>query len=80
MIVEKKVPELNNKKLVTAVAGGLYSLVNGSYQEFSKYATFTGFEESKANYKLTLKDGKLYTVGTSGGPNVYEEIYERVDW
>ena len=80
VVVEKKIPELNNKKIVTAVAGGIYSLINGSYQEFSKYATFAGFEETKVNYKLTMKDGKLYTIGTSGGPNVYEETYERVDW
>lgn len=80
VIVEKKVPELNDKKLVTAVAGGIYSLIDGSYQEYSKYGTFAGFENTKVNYKLTIKDGKLYTIGTSGGPNVYEEIYERVDW
>lgn len=80
VIVEQKIPELNNKKLATAVSGGTYSLVNGNYQEFTKYAAFQGFEEMKVNYKLTIKDGKLHTIGTSGGPNVYEEIYEKVDW
>jgi hypothetical protein len=80
VIVEKKVPELNSKKIATGVSGGVYSLVNGNYQEFTKYASFAGFEDMKVNYKLTIKDGRLSTIGTSGGPNVYEEIYERVDW
>ncbi|TCD00384.1 hypothetical protein [Pedobacter psychroterrae] len=80
VIVEKKVPELNNRKIAASVSGGIYSLENGNYQEFTKYAAFDGFEKMKINYKLTIKDGKLHTVGTIGGPEIYEEIYERVDW
>lgn len=80
VIVEKKVPELNNRKIAASVSGGTYSLVNGNYQEFTKYAAFDGFEKMKINYKLTIKDGKLHTVGTIGGPEIYEELYERVDW
>lgn len=80
VIVEKKVPELNNRKIAVSVSGGIYSLENGNYQEFTKYAAFDGFEKMKVNYKLTIKDGKLHTVGTIGGPEIYEELYERVDW
>ncbi|NRF40701.1 hypothetical protein [Pedobacter foliorum] len=80
VIVEKKMPELNNKKLAASVSGGTYSLVNGNYQEFTKYAAFNGFEDMKINYKLTMENGKLHTIGTIGGPTIYEEFYERVEW
>ncbi|RZK74605.1 MAG: hypothetical protein EOO85_15005 [Pedobacter sp.] len=80
VIVEKKIPELNNKKLAASVSGGTYSLVDGNYQEFTKYAAFDGFEKMNINYKLTVKEGKLHTIGTIGDPTIYEEVYERVDW
>ncbi|HKG05479.1 MAG TPA: hypothetical protein VKB19_03430 [Pedobacter sp.] len=80
VIVEKKVPELNNRKIAASVSGGTYSLENGNYQEFTKYAAFDGFEKMKVNYKLTIKDGQLHTIGTIGGPEIYEELYERADW
>jgi hypothetical protein len=80
VIVEKKIPELNNKKIVTGASGGTYSLQSGNYQEFTKYAAFDGFEKMQINYKLTMKDGKLHTIGTIGGSEIYEELYERVDW
>ncbi|ETZ23845.1 hypothetical protein [Pedobacter sp. V48] len=79
-IVEKKIPELNNKKIVTVASGGTYTLQDGNYQEFAKYAAFDGFEKMKVNYKLTIKDGKLHTIGTIGGSEIYEELFERVDW
>jgi len=80
VIVEKKIPELNNKKIVTVASGGTYTLQNGNYEEFTKYAAFDGFEKMKINYKLTMKDGKLHTIGTIGDPTIYEEVYERVAW
>lgn len=80
VIVEKKIPELNHKKIVTGASGGTYTLQNGNYQEFTKYAAFDGFEKMQINYKLTIKDGKLHTIGTIGGPEIYEELYERVAW
>ena len=80
VIVEKKIPELKDKKIVTGASGGTYTLQNGNYQEFTKYAAFDGFEKMEINYKLTMKDGKLHTIGTIGGPEIYEELYERVDW
>ncbi|WP_214227978.1 hypothetical protein [Pedobacter sp. B4-66] len=80
VIVEKKIPELNDKKIVTVASGGIYTLQDGNYQEFTKYAAFDGFEKMNINYKLTMKEGKLHTIGTIGGPDIYEELYERVDW
>ncbi|MES2456145.1 MAG: hypothetical protein V4594_11405 [Bacteroidota bacterium] len=79
VIVEKKIPELNNKKIVAVASGGTYTLLNGNYQEFTKYASFDGFDKMNINYKLTIKDGKLHTIGTIGGSEVYEELYERTD-
>ena len=80
VIVEKKVPELNDKKIVAVASGGTYTLQNGNYQEFTKYASFDGFEKMTINYKLTMIEGKLHTIGTIGGAEIYEELYERVDW
>lgn len=80
VVVEKKIPELNNKRIVAVASGGTYTLQNGNYEEFTKYASFDGFEKMKINYKLTMKEGKLHTIGTTGGPDIYEELYERVDW
>jgi len=80
VIVEKKIPELNDKEIVTVASGGTYTLEDGNYQEFTKYASFNDFDKMKIKYKLTLKDGKLHTIGTIGGPDIYEEIYQRVDW
>lgn len=80
VIVERKVPELNNKKIVAGASGGVYTLQNGNYKEFTKYAAFEGFEKMNINYKLTMKEGKLHTIGTTGGAEIYEELYERVDW
>ena len=80
VIVEKKIPELGDKKIVTVASGGIYTLQDGNYQEFTKYAAFDGFEKMQINYKLTMKDGMLHTIGTIGGPEIYEELYERVDW
>jgi len=79
VIVEKKIPELNNKKIVAVASGGTYTLQNGNYQEFTKYASFDGFDKMNINYKLTIKDGKLHTIGTIGGSEIYEELYERTD-
>ncbi|WP_262711513.1 hypothetical protein [Mucilaginibacter corticis] len=39
----------------------------------------------KVNYKLTMEDGKLHTVGTLSGsgldgkPTIYDEVYVRED-
>jgi hypothetical protein len=79
VIIEKKVPDYDNKKLATSVAGGHYTLVNGNYEELTEYAAFKGFETMKVNYKLTIEDGKLHTVGTVGGSTIYDEVYIRED-
>ncbi|MGV8880330.1 MAG: hypothetical protein ACOH2A_15020 [Sphingobacteriaceae bacterium] len=76
VIIEKRIPNYDNKKLATFVAGGHYTLVDGNYEEFTEYAAFEGFETMKVNYKLTVEDGKLHTVGTEGG-TIYEEVYVR---
>jgi hypothetical protein len=79
VIIEKKIPDYDNKKLATSVAGGHYTLVNGNYEELTEYAAFKGFETMKVNYKLTIEDGKLHTVGTVGGSTIYDEVYVRED-
>lgn len=77
--IEKKIPNYDNKKLAVSVAGGRYTLVNGNYEELTQYASFKGFETMKVNYKLTIEDGKLHTVGTLSGSNgestIYDEVY-----
>ncbi|TSJ36615.1 hypothetical protein FO440_22575 [Mucilaginibacter corticis] len=83
--IEKKIPNYDNKKLAVSVAGGHYTLVNGDYEELTEYASFKGFETMKVNYKLTMEDGKLHTVGTLSGsgldgkPTIYDEVYVRED-
>jgi hypothetical protein len=76
--IEKKIPAYDNKKLAVSVAGGRYTLVNGQYEELTQYASFKGFETMKVNYKLTMEDGKLHTVGTVG-TTIYDEVYVRED-
>lgn len=79
VIIERKIPDYDNKKLATSVAGGHYTLVDGNYEELTEYASFKGFETMKVNYKLTIEDGKLHTVGTVGGSTIYDELYIRED-
>jgi len=83
VVIEQKIPNYDNKKLCTSVAGGHYTLIDGNYEELTEYAAFKGFETMKVNYKLTMEDGKLHTVGTVGGatgaPTTYDEIYVRED-
>lgn len=43
VVIEKKVPDYNNNKLATSVAGGHYTLVDGNYEELTEYASFKGF-------------------------------------
>lgn len=79
VVIEKKIPDYDNKKMATSVAGGHYTLVNGNYEELTEYAAFKGFETMKVKYKLTIEDGKLHTVGTVGGSTIYDEVYVRED-
>jgi hypothetical protein len=82
VVIEKKIPNYDNKKLCVSVAGGHYTLVDGQYEELTEYAAFKGFETMKVNYKLTMEDGKLHTVGTVGestGATIYDEVYVRED-
>ena len=79
VIIEKKIPDYDNKKLATSVAGGHYTLVDGKYEELTEYAAFKGFETMKVKYKLTIEDGKLHTVGTLNGSTIYDELYVRED-
>lgn len=83
VIIERKIPQLDNARLAASVAGGHYTLVNGNYEELTEYASFKGFETMKVNYKLTIENGKLHTVGTVGGPTgsptTYDEVYVRED-
>ncbi len=76
VVIEKKIPQLDNKKLATSVAGGRYTLVDGNYEELTHYASFKDFETMKVLYKLTIEDGKLHTVGTVGNAT-YDELYVR---
>jgi hypothetical protein len=71
--IEKKIPAYENRKLAVSVAGGRYTLVDGNYEELTQYASFKGFETMKVNYKLTMEDGKLHTVGTVGA-TIYDEV------
>ncbi|MES2829758.1 MAG: hypothetical protein V4687_16490 [Bacteroidota bacterium] len=77
VIIEKRIPDYENKKLATSVAGGRYTLVDGNYEELTDYAAFKGFETMQVKYKLTIEDGKLHTVGTVGGNTIYDEVYVR---
>ena len=78
VVIEAKIPNYDNKKLAVSVAGGHYTLVDGNYEELTQYASFKGFETMKVNYKLTIEDGKLHTVGTVGS-TIYDELYVRED-
>jgi len=77
VIIEKRIPDYDHKKLATSVAGGHYTLVNGDYEELTEYASFKGFDTMKVLYKLTIEDGKLHTVGTVGESTIYDELYVR---
>jgi type 1 fimbria pilin len=79
VIIEQKIPSKGNKKMATSVAGGHYTLVDGKYEELTEYAAFDGFETMKVNYILTVDGDKLHTVGTVGGPTIYDETYIRED-
>jgi hypothetical protein len=79
VVIEKRIPNYDNKKLATSVAGGHYTLIDGNYEEHTEYATFRGFETMEIKYKLTLEDGKLHTVGTFNGTVIYDELYVRED-
>ncbi|WP_256002112.1 MULTISPECIES: hypothetical protein [Pedobacter] len=79
VVIEKKMANYDNKKLATSVAGGHYTLVNGNYEELTEYASFKGFETMKVNYKLSIEDGKLHTVGTVGENIIYDELYIKED-
>ncbi|WP_214073516.1 hypothetical protein [Mucilaginibacter sp. dw_454] len=83
VVIEKKIPAYDNKKLCVSVAGGHYTLVDGNYEELTEYAAFKGFETMQVKYKLTMENGKLHTVGTLGSSNgestIYDEVYVRED-
>jgi hypothetical protein len=78
VVIEKKIKELDNKKMVTSTAGGHYKLVDGNYEELTEYATFQGFETMKVNYVLTVDGNTLHTIGTVGDM-IYDETYIRED-
>ncbi|MGY3053849.1 hypothetical protein ACVWYG_002051 [Pedobacter sp. UYEF25] len=77
VVIEKKVRELEGKKMVTSTAGGHYTLLNGIYQELTEYATFQGFENMEVKYALTVNGNQLHTVGKVGENMIYDETYIR---
>lgn len=82
IIIERKIPNYNNKRLATSVAGGHYAIANGNYEEFTQYASFQGFETMKITGKLSIEDSKLHLVAilsVSTGSTIYDELYVRED-
>ncbi|WP_214073517.1 hypothetical protein [Mucilaginibacter sp. dw_454] len=84
IIIERKIPSLDNKRRATSVAGGHYTLVNGNYEEVTEYASWKGFENVKINGQIMMEHGKLHAVanltGLNGpGVSIYDEWYVRED-
>lgn len=77
MAIEKKIKELDGKKMVTSTAGGHYTLVNGNCQELTEYATFQGFKNMEVKYALTVNGNQLHKVGKVGENMIYDETYIR---
>jgi hypothetical protein len=63
-IGERKIPEYDNKKLVTSCAGGHYTLNGDAYEEFTEFASWKDYKDLKVKFKLTMENGKMHTVGT----------------
>jgi len=85
IIIERKIPEYNNKQLATSVAGGRFTINNGNYEEFTQYASWKGFEELKIKGKLSVENGKLHLVANgnnylgSAETTIFDEWYVRID-
>ncbi|WP_276089649.1 hypothetical protein [Pedobacter sp. JY14-1] len=82
-IGERKIPQLDNQKLVVSCAGGHYSIKGDVYEEFTEFASYAGYKDMKVRFKLTMEKGKMHTVGSLSGANgaatIYDEWYSKVD-
>lgn len=82
-IGERKIPQLDNQKLVVTCAGGHYSLNGDVYEEFTEFASYKGYKDMKVKFKLTMEKGKMHTVGAVWGADgiitTYDEWYSKVD-
>lgn len=85
IIIEKKIPEYDNKRLATSVAGGRFTINNGNYEEFTQYASWKGFEVLKIKGKLSVENDKLHLVANannylgSAETTIFDEWYIRQD-
>ncbi|MDB5157721.1 MAG: hypothetical protein JWR50_2428 [Mucilaginibacter sp.] len=83
IIIEKKIPDYNNNKLATSVAGGRFVIDKGNYREFTQYASWKGFEVLKINGKLSVENGKLHLVANGNNyvgfaeTTIFDEWYIR---
>lgn len=83
IIIEKRIPSYDNKRLATSVAGGRFIFDKGSYQEITQYASWKGFEPLKINGKLTVEQGKLHLIAKANNylgltdTTVFDEWYIR---
>ncbi|MES2829771.1 MAG: hypothetical protein V4687_16555 [Bacteroidota bacterium] len=82
-IGERKIPQLDNQKLVTSCAGGHYTIKGDVYEEFTEFASWKDYKNLKVKFKVTMEKGKLHTVGTLSGADgvetTYDEWFSKVD-
>ena len=82
-ISERKIPELENQKIVVSCAGGHYSLKGDVYEEFTEFASYKGFKDMKVKFTLTMEKGRIHTVGSVSGADgvatIYDEWYKKVE-
>jgi len=75
-INEQKIPQLDNQKLVVKCAGGHYSLVGDSYEEFTEFASYKDYKDLKVKFTLTMEKGRMHTVGALSGKDGVQTIYD----
>lgn len=82
-ISERKIPELDNQKIVVSCAGGHYTLKGNVYEEFTEFASYKGYKDMKVKFTLTMEKGKIHTVGSLSGADgnvtIYDEWFIKVD-
>lgn len=82
-IGERKIPELNNQKIVVSCAGGHYSLKGNDYEEFTEFASYKDYKDMKVKFKLTMEKGRIHTIGSLSGADgmvtIYDEWYNKVE-
>ncbi|NQX53036.1 hypothetical protein HQN86_05370 [Pedobacter panaciterrae] len=80
---ERRIPQLDNQKMVVSCAGGHYSLNGDVYEEFTEFASYKDYKDLKVKFKLTMENGKMHTVGTLSGADgiitTYDEWYSKVE-